>query len=296
MSSEKTKAVQVMSWEKLRQKTRNQKEELLYQSILKLQPDYWTGVKLSVNAVYGAFYLRQGEKTGKRASSVSFLLDEKNFLITIMKDETGIITKAAREAAGKDLEEGCAFLFDWILKQGQNMTEHMEKYLVEMEREIISGAIERGRNQIIFECKRSLTLWKNDYIQILNIAEGINGLEQKKNEKQEHILNEECSCFFRVYENKIRRLTEEIQFLYEELLHVREALDEALAYDQNQIMKVFTAVTTIFMPLTLVAGWYGMNFNSMPELTWSEGYRYVILLSIIIIIVCLFFFKKKKLM
>ncbi|MEG1291768.1 MAG: CorA family divalent cation transporter, partial [Lachnospiraceae bacterium] len=88
---------------------------------------------------------------------------------------------------------------------------------------------------------------------------------------------------------------EQIQFLYEELLHIREALDAAIAYDQNRIMKVFTAVTTIFMPLTLIVGWYGMNFTTMAELTWKYGYFFVIVLSIIVILICLMFFKKKKL-
>jgi magnesium transporter len=61
-------------------------------------------------------------------------------------------------------------------------------------------------------------------------------------------------------------------------------------------MKLFTVVTTIFLPLTLIVGWYGMNFTTMPELGWSFGYVYVILLSIIVAIICYIFFKKKKFM
>ncbi len=93
----------------------------------------------------------------------------------------------------------------------------------------------------------------------------------------------------------MRRLTEEIQFLYEELVHIREALDAALSYEQNRIMKVFTTVTTIFMPLSLIAGWYGMNFAWMPELDWPYGYLFVVVLSVLVILVCIWFFKKKKL-
>ena len=64
--------------------------------------------------------------------------------------------------------------------------------------------------------------------------EGINGLEEKKKDTQKKILNEEAACYFRIYENKLRHLTEENQFLYEELVHIREALDAALSYEQKK--------------------------------------------------------------
>ena len=47
-------------------------------------------------------------------------------------------------------------------------------------------------------------------------------------------------------------------------------------------MKLFTMVTIIFQPLTLIVGWYGMNFKYMPELNWKYGYLAVILLSAVI--------------
>ena len=70
----------------------------------------------------------------------------------------------------------------------------------------------------------------------------------------------------------------------------------ALDYNANSIMKVFTVVTTIFMPLTLIVGWYGMNFHFMPELTWEYGYIGVIVLSVTVVIASIVFFKKKKLL
>ena len=58
-------------------------------------------------------------------------------------------------------------------------------------------------------------------------------------------------------------------------------------------MKLLTLLTAVFMPLTLVAGWYGMNFN-MPELSWPLGYAYVIALSALVCALCFWIFKKKK--
>ena len=58
-------------------------------------------------------------------------------------------------------------------------------------------------------------------------------------------------------------------------------------------MKILTIVTTIFLLLSLVAGWYGMNFVNMPELTWTYGYPAVIAVSVLVVLICLWIMKKK---
>ena len=63
---------------------------------------------------------------------------------------------------------------------------------------------------------------------------------------------------------------------------------------QNRIMTILTVITSIFLPLTLIAGWYGMNFRYMPELNWPWSYPVVIAVCIVIVVVCLVYFKKKK--
>ena len=59
-------------------------------------------------------------------------------------------------------------------------------------------------------------------------------------------------------------------------------------------MKILTIVTTIFLPLSPVAGWYGMNFINMPELTWKYGYPAVIGISVLVVLICLWIMKKKS--
>lgn len=59
-------------------------------------------------------------------------------------------------------------------------------------------------------------------------------------------------------------------------------------------MKLLTIVTTIFMPLTLLTGWYGMNFEHMKELHWKYSYPSLFGISILIIIILSIFFKKKN--
>jgi magnesium transporter len=58
-------------------------------------------------------------------------------------------------------------------------------------------------------------------------------------------------------------------------------------------MKVFTVLTAVFLPLTLIVGWFGMNVK-MPEYSWTYGYPYVIVLSIVVCGICGWIFKKKK--
>ncbi len=68
----------------------------------------------------------------------------------------------------------------------------------------------------------------------------------------------------------------------------------------NEVMKVLTIIATIFIPLTFVAGIYGMNFNpeaspwNMPELNWDYGYFVSIGVMVIIALGMLVFFKRKK--
>ena len=100
--------------------------------------------------------------------------------------------------------------------------------------------------------------------------------------------------------NRYQALSRHIHYLIHSVLdlreyitQVREAYQAKVDIEQNQIMKVLTVMTSIFLPLTLVVGWYGMNFQ-MPELGWKFGYPYVTALSVLVCAVCFFIFKKKK--
>ena len=95
-------------------------------------------------------------------------------------------------------------------------------------------------------------------------------------------------------EKRIGRLKDEAQMLREYGLQVRELFQAEIDIRQNNIMKILTIVTTIFLPLSLVAGWYGMNFTNMPELTWKYGYPAVIGISVLVVLICLWVMKKKK--
>ena len=62
----------------------------------------------------------------------------------------------------------------------------------------------------------------------------------------------------------------------------------------NQVMKILTIVATIFIPLTFIAGIYGMNFSNMPELNWEWGYFGVWFIMIVVFMVMIIYFKRKN--
>ena len=99
---------------------------------------------------------------------------------------------------------------------------------------------------------------------------------------------------FHMLEKRLARLRDEAQLLREYCLQVRELFQAELDIRQNRIMKILTIVTTVFLPLSLVAGWYGMNFTGMPELGWDYGYPAVIVGSVIVVLLTLWIMKKKK--
>lgn len=105
---------------------------------------------------------------------------------------------------------------------------------------------------------------------------------------------EERLCVFTDLIDRTSRLAGEVEVMREYANEVWEIYQAQINIRQNDIMKVLTIVTTIFLPLSLLAGWYGMNFEYMPELAWKYGYLFAAVLSVGILIFCLVLFKKKK--
>ena len=96
-----------------------------------------------------------------------------------------------------------------------------------------------------------------------------------------------------ILDGRIDRLYENVRSLRDYLSQVREAYQAQIDIEQNSLMKTFTVITAIFLPLTLLVGWYGMNLR-MPEFSWDYGYLFVIALSVAIIVICIMLFKKRK--
>ena len=77
-------------------------------------------------------------------------------------------------------------------------------------------------------------------------------------------------------------------------MQVRDLYHSQLEVKQNRKMSFLTIIATIFTPLTLITGWYGMNFTHMPELDSPYAYPIVAVVCLAIVATCLIILKKKK--
>lgn len=92
----------------------------------------------------------------------------------------------------------------------------------------------------------------------------------------------------------ITSLLDYTNFNFERLEFLQDTFLGLVNMEQSRIIKIFTIATVVFMPPTLIAGIYGMNFDTMPELHWLWGYPLALLLILSSSIGILFFFKLKK--
>ena len=107
-------------------------------------------------------------------------------------------------------------------------------------------------------------------------------------------LTKESVQRFEILSNRVERFRSVTLNLQEYVSQMREAYQSQIDIEQNELMKLFTVVTVIFQPLTLLVGWYGMNFSGMPELAWKYGYPVFIIVSAVIVLILILYFKKKK--
>ena len=134
----------------------------------------------------------------------------------------------------------------------------------------------------------------NDIRKLLVHYEQIIDMTQELEENENGFFKEENLRYIHLFMNLLARRHDSAASLRDYTMQVRDLYHAQLEVRQNRVMTLLTIVTTIFMPLTLIVGWYGMNFRYMPELEWRWGYPVVIAVSVIIAIASLIFFKKKK--
>jgi magnesium transporter len=91
----------------------------------------------------------------------------------------------------------------------------------------------------------------------------------------------------------IKSLIDHTNFNFERLDYLQNIFIGILSIEQNKVIKIFTIVNVIFLPPTLIASIYGMNFEFIPELHWEYGYIFSIVFMIIASITPILIFKKK---
>lgn len=148
------------------------------------------------------------------------------------------------------------------------------------------GESKKNDFHLFTDYRKTLLELKVYYEQLLEIFEAI---EQNEN----GLIGLTELRYFRILSGRANRLYNGVANLRDYVTQVREAYQTQMDINLNSVMKVFTVITSIFFPLTLIVGWYGMNLK-MPEFGWRYGYLFVILLSAATAIATLLYFKKKK--
>jgi magnesium transporter len=98
----------------------------------------------------------------------------------------------------------------------------------------------------------------------------------------------------RVLLKDIASLIDHTSFNFTRLEFLQNSMLGLINIEQNKIIKIFTVVSVIFMPPTLIASIYGMNFKFMPEIEWKYGYLFALLLMLLSTLLILYIFRKKK--
>ena len=158
--------------------------------------------------------------------------------------------------------------------------------IAQLEEDVINNKVDNNFNIKLLEIKRSILSLRGYYERLIDISQI---LTENENE-----IFDECIKRLGLFIDKVNRLKDNVDILTDSVVHLWDAYQASLNMRLNETMKFFTLVTTIFFPLTVIVGWYGMNFNFMPELSWKYGYPFVIVLSILIIAALILWFKKKK--
>jgi magnesium transporter len=92
----------------------------------------------------------------------------------------------------------------------------------------------------------------------------------------------------------INSLFEYTRFGFDRLDYLQDTFLGLVNLQQNKIIKIFTVVSVIFLPPTLIASIYGMNFRVLPELNWAYGYPFSIMLMVVFSAAVLWYFRRKK--
>jgi magnesium transporter len=92
----------------------------------------------------------------------------------------------------------------------------------------------------------------------------------------------------------VQSIEEHATFLAKVQLFLLDAMLGLVTIEQNDIIKLFSVMSVIFMPPTLVASIYGMNFKFMPELDWAAGYPFAVVLMVMAAALPFLFFRWKR--
>lgn len=252
-----------------------------------------SGVEVYDDYTFTELRISDFANAGDRTDCVALYFKKNLFLVVDVEDRDGSTKAKFLSAVNKYALSGvtpekviCAFIDALLLGDVQFM-EQTGMEISELEEDVVNSDTDKDFNIDILEIKKRLLTIHNYYEQLLDITEA---LEENDND----IFATDNLMYLANMTNKIKRLREDADSLHNSAVHLQDAYQASLDLKLNNSMKFFTVISTIFFPLTIIVGWYGMNFNAMPEFTWKYGYIYVIALSLLTVGILSLIAKKRK--
>lgn len=248
------------------------------------------------NCVIGMLAIPDKENLPADLFRCGFYMDEKQFLLVCddgrMTDLMNEVMKDVMSPGGPEqCEMGMVFyaLMDHIIRDDVEVLEQYEKRLA-----LLEDAISEEIQDIPDDFDRSISAHRKDLRKLMGYYKLLNEVA--------HAMDEALFCggkhrsrqMFSYLGNRIGRLYTDAEGIAAYAMQIRDAYTSKVSMRQNQVMQTLTIVTAIFMPLTLLAGWYGMNFSFMPELTYRYGYLLTGIFAAAVVVAEIILFKRKK--
>jgi len=223
---------------------------------------------------------------------ISLILGE-NFVISFQEQDTTLLNpiyERIQVPRGRVRLMGADYLFyvliDVIVDNYFIVLEKVGEDIENMEDLLIKNP-ESETLQLIYRLKRSsIELRKS----IWPIREVVNKLQRE----QSNLIKDELQIYLRDIYDHIFRITDLLENYRDIIFGMLDMYLSSVSNKMNDIMKVLTIISTIFIPISFLAGFYGMNFLHMPELSQPFAYPVLILIMASIALLMLYFFRKKK--
>ena len=248
-----------------------------------------TKAEVNYDSLTGSFQIPDREDLRKKEFCFAFALDEKGIVFI---DDSGkaeqMIDSIRRTKRWRkpSLERFLHDFLEQIVDRDLAIMERYESELNQIEDDVLTSG-GQGNLARVNEIRSDIRSLLVHYEQLIDMT-------QELEENENGFFSEENLRYIHLFMNYIIRRHSTATSLRDYTIQVRDLHNTQLEVRQNKTMTLLTVITTIFMPLTLIAGWYGMNFRYMPELGWRYGYLAVFILSIAVIVFCLILFKRKK--
>ncbi|MEW9699954.1 magnesium/cobalt transporter CorA [Paenibacillus sp. SI8] len=214
-----------------------------------------------------------------------------NFVITVYKEKIPFLDQLHQtclEVAQRMNHSGAILhaILDRCVDDYSVVVDHFDDRLDEMEQSVYDNPVIRISRDI-FQIKRTLHQIRRVIVEerITLSAISHHSFPYKRMEDEVYFID---------IIDHTSRVVDSLDIFRESLTGLLELQMSMKSDRMNEIMKTLTLFSTIFLPLTFIVGLYGMNFKSIPELSWDHGYLYVWMLMIIIGVAMWYYFKRKR--